>query len=44
MEENIKEENVNVVNSEELNELMGFIYESLSDELPTLTIDLNYFL
>jgi ATP-dependent Clp protease ATP-binding subunit ClpC len=44
MEENIKEENVNVVNSEELDELMDFIYNSLSEELPTLTIDLNYFL
>lgn len=44
MEENRIEENNALANSEELADLMDFIYNNLSDELPTLTIDLNYFL
>ena len=45
MENNInKEEKVTLNNSEELDNLMDFIYNNLSEELPTLTIDLNYFL
>lgn len=44
MEENRIEENNALANSEELEDLMDFIYNNLSDELPTLTIDLNYFL
>lgn len=45
MEENInKEEKEILANSEELDNLIDFIYNSLSEELPTLTVDLNYFL
>lgn len=33
-----------IKSSDELNDLLEFIYNDLSKELPTLTIDLNYFL
>ena len=42
MEEN--EKNELIPSSQELEELLSFIHDDLSKELPTLTIDLNYFL
>ena len=42
MEENEKTELI--PSSQELEELLSFIHDDLSKELPTLTIDLNYFL
>ena len=40
----LKKLNFNYEFSDELNELFDFIYDDVSKELPTLTIDLNYFL
>lgn len=40
----MEEKQINVKKSQELEELLNFIYNDLSKELPTLTIDLNYFL
>ena len=42
MDEN--EKNELIPSSQELEELLSFIHDDLSKELPTLTIDLNYFL
>lgn len=40
----MEENQINVTKSQELEDLLNFIYNDLSKELPTLTIDLNYFL